>query len=91
MDLQSDVKAYLETLTDEQRAAWMINLQLSYSSRTAPKPLVRAFGVSGKPSADQCGTAHGGAFGNQQDVAAPGRAGACPICPSSSARCHGYL
>ena len=35
MDLQSDVKAYLETLTDEQRAAWMINLQLSYSSRTA--------------------------------------------------------
>ena len=35
MDLQSDVKAYLETLTEEQRAAWMINLQLSYSSRVA--------------------------------------------------------
>ena len=35
MDLQSDVKAYLETLTEEQRAAWMINLQLSYSSRAA--------------------------------------------------------
>ena len=37
MDLQADVKAYLETLTEEQRAAWMVNLQLSYASRTAPQ------------------------------------------------------
>ena len=35
MDLQADVKAYLQTLTEEQRAAWMVNLQLSYASRTA--------------------------------------------------------
>ena len=35
MDLQSDVKAYLEIVTEEQRAAWMINLQLSYASRAA--------------------------------------------------------
>ena len=35
MDLQADVKAYLETLTEEQRAAWMVNLQLSYASRAA--------------------------------------------------------
>ena len=35
MDLQSHVKAYLQTLTDEQRAAFMVNLQLSYASRTA--------------------------------------------------------
>ena len=37
MDLQADVKAYLQTLTEEQRAAWMVNLQLSYASRTAPQ------------------------------------------------------
>ena len=37
MDLQADIKAYLETLTEEQRAAWMVNLQLSYASRTAPQ------------------------------------------------------
>ena len=30
MDLQADVKAYLQTL-------WMVNLQLSYASRTAPQ------------------------------------------------------
>ena len=35
MDLQADVKAYLQTLTEEQRAAFMVNLQLSYASRTA--------------------------------------------------------
>ncbi len=35
MDLQADVKAYLETLTEEQRAAWMVNVQLSYASRAA--------------------------------------------------------
>ena len=35
MDLQADVKAYLQTLTEEQRAAFMVNLHLSYASRTA--------------------------------------------------------
>ena len=34
MDLQSDVKAYPETLTEEQRAVWM-TYSFSYSSRAA--------------------------------------------------------
>ena len=35
MDLQSDVKAWLKTLTAEQQSAFMVNLQLSYASRSA--------------------------------------------------------
>ena len=38
MDLQADVKAYLQTLTEEQRGAFMVNLQLSYASRAAQQP-----------------------------------------------------
>ena len=49
MDLQADVKAYLETLTEEQRAAWMVILQLSYASRAAPsQPFLRALTVCGQ-------------------------------------------
>ena len=70
MDLQADVKAYLQTLTEEQRAAWMVNLQLKPLSLTS-QPLLRALTIRGKPSNDTRRKTSRRALGHAPHVGAP--------------------